>query len=108
MSKIKITGLDEMQKMLKKMEKGAEEMDGKHLVSFNELFPTSFMHKYTEFNSFDELLDFGGWEVNTQDDFSAIPDDEFDSLISSKTKFSDWEEMKSVGAKEYALHKLGF
>ena len=35
-------------------------------VSFSELFNESFMKKYTNFSSFEELLSAGGFVVNSQ------------------------------------------
>lgn len=105
---VKITGLDKLQKQLKKMEKGAKELEKTTSVSFGELFTTSFMRKHTKFSSFDDLLSAGGFEVNSSEDFEAIPDDVFDNYISSCTKFSSWKNMLDEATSEYALKKLGF
>jgi len=64
------------------------------------------MKEYTDFNSFQELLEFGGYKVNSPEDFLAIPDDEFDSLVSTKTKFSDWESMKVEAVQEYTARTI--
>jgi len=44
----KIKGFDELEKQLKDLGKRAEELDGEK-VSFDELFTTSFMKQYTNF-----------------------------------------------------------
>ena len=49
MSSVKVTGLDKLSKQLKKMEKGAEELNKTKQVPFDELFPVSFMQKYIFF-----------------------------------------------------------
>ena len=105
---IKIDGLDDLSKKLKQMEKAAKELDGTHQIPMIELFTNSFMSKYTSFHSFDELLESGGFVVNTQADFEAIPDEIFDQHIAKYTKFSSWQDMMTQAGKEYALKKLGF
>lgn len=105
---VKIQGLDEFQKNLKRMEKAAKNLGNTHSVSFDELFKSSFMRKYTNFSNFDEFLEAGNFIVNSQEDFEAIPDSEMDSHVSKTTKFSSWEKMLSKAGEEYALRKLGF
>lgn len=104
----KIDGLDKLQKQLKQMEKGAKELEKTKHIPFEELFTKSFMAKYTDFSSFDDLLTSGGFEVNSQDDFLAIPDDVFDNHISSVTRFNNWESMLNKATDLYVSKKLGF
>jgi len=89
---------------LSKLTRALDSISGK--VSFGELFTTQFMKENTDFNSFEELLQFGGYEVNSPEDFAAIPDDEFDALVCAKTKFQNWESMKSEAGREYAIRKF--
>ena len=103
-----VSGLDKLEKRLKEMERAAKKLHGTHNVPFSELFTTGFMRKYTHYNSFDELLDGGGFVVNNSDDFDAIPDDVFDKHISANTRFNTWQDMMEKAATEYALRKLGF
>ncbi|WP_331463459.1 MULTISPECIES: hypothetical protein [Lachnospiraceae] len=106
--KMKIKGLDELEKQLKQMEKGAKELDGTHSVPFGELFTPSFMKKYTSFSSMDELLNAGGFKVESQEDFKNIPEDEFDKHIATSTNFSTWKDMLGKASQQYAAKKLGF
>lgn len=108
MSSFKITGLDKLEKQLKQMEKGAKELSKTKHVSFGELFPASFMRKYTSFSSMDELLNAGGFKVDSQEDFEAIPDVEFDKHIAANTRFKNWEDMLGEATSQYAAKKLGF
>lgn len=108
MSSFKITGLDKLEKQLKQMEKGAKELSETKHVSFGELFPASFMRKYTSFSSMDELLDAGSFKVESQEDFEAIPDAEFDKHIAANTRFKSWEDMLGEATSQYAAKKLGF
>lgn len=107
MSSIKITGLDKLEKQLKQMQKGAKELSRTKNVSFGELFTPSFMRKYTSFSSMDELLNAGGFKVESQEDFENIPDNEFDKHIAANTKFKNWEDMLSEATSQYAARKLG-
>ena len=99
---IKVNGLDGLSKKLKQMEQAAKELDGTHQIPVSELFTNSFMTEYTSFNSFDELLDAGGFVVNTSADFKAIPDDVFDQHIAMHTQFNSWQDMMTQAGKEYA------
>lgn len=105
---VKIQGLDQFQKELKRMEKAAKDLENTHSVSFNELFTSSFMRKYTNFTDFDVFLEAGNFIVNSQEDFEAIPDSELDSHVSKTTKFSSWEDMLGKAGEEYTFKKLGF
>ena len=107
-SSIKIKGLDKLEKQLKQMQKGAKELSRTKQVSFSELFTTSFMKKYTSFSSMDELLNAGGFKVESQEDFEAIPDTELDRPIAATTKFKNWKDMLNEATTQYAAKKLGF
>ena len=106
MLSVKISGLDKLTKQLKQMEKGAKELSETKNVSFEKLFPSSFMRKYTSFSSMDELLNAGGFKVELQKDLEAIHDNEFDKHIATTTKFKNWEDMLGEAANQYALKKL--
>lgn len=105
---VKIKGLNELSNKLQKIQKAAQELDGTHEVKMSELFPMTFMQRYTQFVSFDELLEKSGFKVDTQEDFKAIPDDEFDAYICEVTRFDNWKAMLDMGTKEYVTKKLGF
>lgn len=75
-------------------------------VSFDVLFTTKFMKKHTNFNSFDELLEAGNFIVNSQEDFEAIPDKDFDLHILNNTKFSSWDDMLTEAGESYVASAL--
>lgn len=104
---MKITGLDELQNKLKKMQQGARELNGTHNVSFSELFPASFMKEHTSFSSIDELVAAGGFNVESASDFESIPKDELDKHISSTTRFKSWKDMLDKAVTQYTARKLG-
>lgn len=104
----KITGLKELQKKLEDLGRKAEELHGQHNVPLNELFNADFMRRHTNFESFDALIEAGGFKVETAEDFSAIPDREWDEHIAKVTKFPNWQEMLNEAGTEWAQKQLGF
>lgn len=105
---LKFDGFDELEKELKTLQKKASELEGTHDVPLDELFTSDFLKKHSSFSSFDELLSAGNFEVNSQEDFDAIPDDVFDRHIASVTDFDSWESMLGEAASEYTYKQLGF
>lgn len=108
MFKMEINGLKEFQKKLNQMEKAAKDLDGTHSVSFSELFSASFMAKHTDFKTFEDFMEAGGFHAETTAEFEAITDEPFDSHVATTTKFSSWEEMLKAATSEYVKKKLGF
>lgn len=105
---IKLEGFDELEKRLKQFQKNANKLAGTSNVSFDKLFTPAFMSKYTDFSSFEELLEKGGFVVNSQEDFENIPDDEFDQHIHKNTKFDKWEDMLGKAMELYVASQLKF
>lgn len=105
---IGLTGLDEFEKELRRLEQNAEELSQTTEVPFNELFTAAFMNKHTPYSSIDELLDAGGFDAKTSEEFEKIPEEALDQFVSEVTSFSTWEEMLNEAASEYITRKLGF
>ncbi|MGF7059244.1 hypothetical protein [Brassicibacter mesophilus] len=103
----KVKGFDKLEKQLKQMEKAAKDLEKEKYIPFENLFTKSFMLKYTNFTTFDELLEDGNFVVNSEEDFKAIPDDEFDKHIAATTRFSKWEDMLNHATEIYVSKKLG-
>ena len=102
---ISIDGFDKFHRNLDKLQKNIESLNGAE-VPFNELFPSRFLARYTNFTSFDDLLAKSGFKVDTIEDFVNIPDAEWDAFIASSTRFANWDEMKVKAFEEYAQRKL--
>ncbi len=64
------------------------------------IFSSTFLLKYSDVDSVDALLELGGFKVTSQDEFFAIPDDEWDAVINAHTEFASWQEMLIAAAKE--------
>lgn len=103
-----IKGFDKFQKQLKQMHKAAKELEKKDSYTAEDIFTTEFMEKYTDFSSFDELLEKSGYTVKSQEDFEKIPDDEFDEYIAKTTRFNSWREMQEAALEIYVADQLGF
>ncbi len=101
MSKSDWSGLDKLERKLKKL-------DGTHNVSYDELFNTSFMNRYTQHSTIDEFFDTGGFEFETEEEFEKIPEEELDKYVQYVTKFNTWQEMMTKAGEHWAAKKLGF
>lgn len=99
-------GLNEIQNKLKDLERKAKELDGSPIPLTNALTP-EFIREYSSFSSLDELLQASGFKVESQEDFDAIPDDEWDKFIGEHTRYSSWQEMLNEAGARYAKKKLG-
>lgn len=105
--KFEMSGFDELEKQLKKMEKGARELEQTEGVTFSVLFNESFMKKNTKFNSINDFFKASPFDAETDEDFDAIDENELDKYVESKTKFRSWEEMLNAAIEEYTIGKLG-
>jgi hypothetical protein len=90
----------------KSIEQALEEQSGLRMnepneIPFERLFTEEFMQLYTEFNSFEALLEASQWKVDDQEDFETIPEEECDSYIDDTTDFPSWETMYDTAAKRY-------
>ncbi len=81
-------------------------LDGTHNVPFAELFPASFMARYTSFGTMDEMLQKSGFPVESQADFEQIPDDAWDKFVAQNTRFPNWQAMLKQAGEEYVSKKL--
>jgi hypothetical protein len=107
-AKFKINGLDQAIKKLNDLEERARALDGKHRVSMYELLTPSFMSRNTIFPSFEAMLEASGFNVESQEDFEKIPDEDWDRYVASSTSFLNWQAMLEEAGTEWAKTKLGF
>ncbi|MCJ0225778.1 hypothetical protein JY758_19685 [Clostridioides difficile] len=95
---VDIKNLKRFQKKIEKIEQNSKsEFDKIRTIILNK----KFMNQHTNFDSFDELLTFGGYIVNSEEDFLAIPDNEFDSFIFENTDFPNWQTMLDTAYSKY-------
>lgn len=91
---------------LKKLADDAEELDGQS-VPLSEVLTDEFVQKNSHFDSLEKLVNASGYTVESQEDFEAIPDEEWDRFISENTSFDFWQEMIDSAGAFYAKNKLG-
>lgn len=95
----------------KNLENALEEQSGLRMnetneIPFEQLFTEEFMQLYTEFESFETLLEASHWDVEDEDDFEAIPEDEFDTYVDEHTDFPTWEVMNQTAAERFLEHRF--
>lgn len=103
---IEVHGLNEFQNELRRLMKNLKELGGEHAVPLQEIFPPAFMHKHTDFDTIDAMLDASGFKIQTSDDFAAIPDSEWDAFVASRTRFNNWKRMLDTAIDEWVAGKL--
>ena len=108
MAKFKTNGLREVEKGLTRLTKKAEELSKLREVNMSEVLTSEFLRANTTVGTFDELLEKSGFKVETQADFIAIPEEEFDQYIRSISSFDSWSDMIGQAHEEYIAAQLGF
>jgi len=92
-------GLDKLQKNLKNLKTSES-------VPISELFNSTFMRKYTNYQTFDSMLSaFGIQELK---DISELDNKEWNQFVKEHSKFIDWDDMKGTAGTERISRKLGF
>ncbi len=100
------SGFDDFKKHIEKLQGNIEKLEGQHNIPFDELFSTSFMSRYTNFSSIDELLQKSNFDINSQEDFEKIPEDKMDSFIAMHTSFLTWNQMSTKASEEWLARQL--
>ena len=75
-------------------------------VPFSDLFTPDFMRQYTSFDSIDSLFEAGGFHVETEEEFDALPEKDLDQHIAKNTKFNSWKEMLDKAGEIYLENRL--
>ena len=76
-------------------------------VDFDELFDTAFMRKYTKYRSFEKFLVGGKFDIQSQADFEALPEEQMDAHVRNATQFASWKEMIDTATDLYARRSAG-
>jgi hypothetical protein len=105
-SSFEIKGLNEIQNKLNVLQHDIEKITKEERVTLNDLFPSSFMRKYTQFSTINEMVNNSPFKVESEVDFKNIPDNDWDVYVREKTSFQSWNEMKSKAAEEYMGKKV--
>lgn len=108
MIKIDFSGFDELERELKKLEQNVQRLEGENSIPFTELFPFEFMKKYTQFHSIEEMFNGSPFTIDSEGDFTAIDDDEWNNFIKTSTNFDSWEQMQEAAVVDWTKNQLGF
>ena len=108
---MKIEGLDDLQKELKKLQNDVdrtkEKYDGQS-VSFDDLFIEEFMGEHTKFTSFDDWFSAGHFHAASQEEFDAIPERTLDRYVRRSTDFETWQDMLDTAGGDLLQKELGW
>jgi hypothetical protein len=105
---MKITGLDQLQRKLNDLKERAESISGERKIPISELLTPDFLAGCSTFSSADEMFERSGFKVESEQDFTAIPDDDWDAFIRANTSCFSWSEMLQAAGAAWAKAKLGF
>ncbi|MCH4007952.1 hypothetical protein [Companilactobacillus sp.] len=84
----------------------AGKLSDKAEITFDDLFPETFMKIHTQCNSIEEFMAPLG--VETNEDFENVPDDKLEEHIQNNTNFSNWKDMKHSAWSDFLSEQLGF
>jgi hypothetical protein len=98
---MKITGIDQLQRKLSRLQTNAQALDGKHEVPLSDLMPDSFIARHTQFSSLQEMID-----ASAIEDPEDLSGEQWNSYVAANSQFSSWEEMQREAAGEWAKRKL--
>lgn len=100
-------GIDDALDRIDDLKSNMKDIEGEQSVALSELLTDAFMQQYTEFYSEDEMFEASPWTVESESDFEAIPDDEFDQFIAEYTQFESWSAMQKTAHTEWTKRNLG-
>lgn len=86
---------------LNEVAKNTEQLDDPS-ISLSEKFANGFINENSNFDSVDKLFAASGFKVDTEEDFEAIPDYEWNLFISDNTSFDNWDEMIDIAGTQYS------
>jgi hypothetical protein len=102
-----IKGLDALTQRLNQLAKDAAALDGTHSVPLSEALTHSFLLEHSRFTSADDFLAASGFELESVEDFNAIPEEMLDAYVQSETSFTSWKEMLDAAMQLWTKKRLG-
>jgi hypothetical protein len=96
-----------MGKMLDQLARNARVLGETKSASMSEIFSPEFVSTHTRFSNVDEFFKASGFDVFTQADFEAIPEQLLDSFVRTESSYESWREMVKAAGTEWARRKLG-
>ena len=106
MVRIELKGFDKVMKKLDRLAANARALSGEHRVPVSELFNPDFMRAHASVGGFQEFIERGGLEFETEAEFAAIPVSKWDEVVRAQTRFDSWADMKRAAGAEWAKRQL--
>lgn len=91
---------------LDKLKKNLSELSGTNEVKLVELMNPDFISSCSQYSSLEELIDAAGFNVESKEDFEAIPDAEWEEFIVKNTSHESWLEMQKAALLIYTKANL--
>jgi hypothetical protein len=91
----------------RELERKLRNLESRNSVSFAELFTPSFMSRHSRLASFEQLIEAGGFKVETKQDLLDIPGSEWEQVVKKETSFNSWQEMQETAANEWLQRQFG-
>ena len=104
--KFEVTGFREIESQLRRLQSKARSLDGIHRIPIKDILTDEFISKHTRYASADEWFAQSPFEIQSQDDFEAIPDAEWDAYVRRTTSFKSWQEMLEKAGAGFVEKKL--
>jgi hypothetical protein len=76
-------------------------------VPLLELLTPSFVSACSQFWDAEALFKASGFSVESQDDFNAIPQSDWDEFIRANTSFENWQALLDAAVAEWTKKQLG-
>lgn len=108
MFRVKMTGMDKLNRRLLDLSRKAKELGDTHSIPLAELLTPAFISTYTRFSSMEEMFEMSGFNIKTQEDLDALPAKEMDDFIRSVSSFTGWRAMLQEAVKAWTARRLGF
>lgn len=97
-----LKGLKEFQRNLDRITKKMDSLK-EQTPTFEELFPPTFMTKYTQFRTIEDMVEKSSIKGEKKEDFTSK---EWNKFVKEKTSFQSWEEMLAKAGEEYLGKKV--
>ena len=93
-------------KALDKLEKNISRLSDTDSIPLEDLMNSSFISSCSQYSNFEELIEASGFKVESEEDFAAIPDQEWEQFIQTNTSYEGWIEMQQAALPSYMTANL--
>lgn len=91
---------------LEQLRKNADELGRKSTVRLTDLMDDRFISCCSDHSSLDEFFEASGFKVESKEDFTAIPDEEWEEFVVKETSYDSWIEMQKDAFIKYSKRQL--